>query len=186
MNGARMRGVISKEVRVFQLYKIKFSNGETVRKRLFGEIQSYNDKLEKLLDTSDKDAFLVQQRNVVAQTNAIDTAICSFWLQARKLFKALVSAWGCQCKAKHTTKLLLQHQTTKQPEFYLTFTTFQSPYWSICHTRVTEGNEAVAAAMTETINILERVAIHQPGHRVSNPAKSAMKSSNTTCIQLLK
>ena len=76
---------------MFQRYRLKFSNGASERQRLFGELHEYNDKLEKLLDSSDRDTKLVQTRAAAMRTAAIDASICRFWIQARKVWKALLA-----------------------------------------------------------------------------------------------
>jgi len=112
---AKPKSTPSKEKVVFQLYRLRFSNNEAIRKRLFGELQEYSDKLEKLLDSSDEEERLVKQRTAASQLAAIDGAICSFWIQARSLFIALLaSVQNCQCQ-QHGAKLLLQHRMAKQP-----------------------------------------------------------------------
>ncbi|KAK3370388.1 hypothetical protein B0H63DRAFT_486905 [Podospora didyma] len=190
---AKPKSITSKEKLVFQLYRLKFSNNDAVRKRLFGELQDYNDKLEKLLDSSDKDTRLVQQRTAVGQLASIDAAICNFWVQARNLFNALAAAWSCRCQ-HHGARLLLQHRTSKKPDFQVMFTAFTSSRWEIHKTRISQGDDMVAATMNENITLLENISlsVSHPGHRQNRPVKSAFRnkhSNNTasaTCVELLK
>ncbi|EHK17605.1 uncharacterized protein TRIVIDRAFT_26079, partial [Trichoderma virens Gv29-8] len=117
---SRIKSVLGRDDLSFQLFRVKFSNGEPVRTKLFAELQTYNDKLDKLLDSSDRLSALEHQRTSRDQAKAIDSAICSFWIQANKLFKALVAAWKCHCR-EHCARLLLQHRATKSTELELLF-----------------------------------------------------------------
>ncbi len=139
---------------LFHLYRLKFSNNEVVRKRLFAELQGYNDKLEKLLDSSDEDAQAMQKRAAIGKLAAIDGAICSFWVQARNLFKALALAFKCRC-LQHDAKLLLQHRTDKTPDFEVIFTEFISSRWELHRTRISQGDEAVTALIKESLTLLD-------------------------------
>ncbi|KAL7912178.1 hypothetical protein GGI35DRAFT_308706 [Trichoderma velutinum] len=109
---ARIKSALGRDDLSFQLFRLKFSNGESVRSKLFAELQAYNDKLDKLLDSSDKVSALEQRKASRHQERAIDSAICSFWVQATKLFKALAATWKCHC-IEHLTILPLQHRAKK-------------------------------------------------------------------------
>ncbi|RSL54255.1 hypothetical protein CEP54_010006 [Fusarium duplospermum] len=185
----RFWAAISKEGRAFQLYKIKFSNGESVRRALLSDFKGYNDKLEKLLHSNDEDTRLVQQRDTLTQKTAIDLAICNFWKQAVKLFRALASACDCRCHTTHGAELMLQHRTAKDTEFHITFTKFDSDSseWNICRTRISESDDAVAAELHKTVQILETTPFRPPDHRKLRPGRSAMKSSTaSTCVQVVQ
>ncbi|KAJ3537898.1 hypothetical protein NM208_g6132 [Fusarium decemcellulare] len=185
----RFWAAISKDGRAFQLYKIKFSNAESARKRLLSDFKNYNDKLEKLLDFNDEDIRLVQERDIMAQQTSIDLVICSFWKQATKLFRALASAWNCRCETTHGAELMLQHRTSRHAEFYITFTRFDcdSSEWSICRTRISESDTVPAAQLHQTDQIQEATSFQPPDHRKLLPRRSAMKSSTASnCVQLLQ
>lgn len=147
------------------------------------EFNNYNDKLEKLLDFNDEDTRLVQQRETNAESKSIDRAICGFWKQAMKLFMALASAWNCRC-AMHGAELMLQHRTTREAEFHVTFIRYEEAGLELCRTRISEGDEKIAAQLRKTVQILETTSFRQPDHRNLMPARSAMKSS--TCVQVVK
>lgn len=185
----RIWAAISKEGRAFQLYKIKFSNGESVRRALLSDFKNYNDRLEKLLAFNDEDTRLVQQRDMLAPKTPIDLAICNFWKQAIKLFRALTSAWNCHCHTTHGAELMLQHRMTKDTKFHITFTKFDSDSseWNICSTRISESDDTVAAQLHKTVQILETASFRAPDHRKLRPGRSAMKSSMaSTCVQVVQ
>ncbi|KAG7284250.1 hypothetical protein NEMBOFW57_010614 [Staphylotrichum longicolle] len=138
MSAARLRGSISKEGREFQLYRAKFSNRESARKELFAQLQSYNDRLEKLLSTSDRDAQLRQQTASMCQGTNLDPAMCSFWKLSARLYRVLASAWSCGCREQHSAQLLLQHQTVSRAEFRVVFATPVASQWQIHKTRITQ------------------------------------------------
>jgi hypothetical protein len=173
---------------LFQLYRLKFSNNEAVRKRLFAELQGYNDNLEKLLDSSDEDTQAIQKRTTRGNLTAIDSAICSFWVQARNLFRALALAFKCRCQ-QHDAKLLLQHRTGKTPDFEIIFTKLASSCWEIHRTRISQGDEALAVLLKESLTLLEAPSMppRKPSHRMSRPTRSALRRRNegttTLCLQ---
>ncbi|KAK3331631.1 hypothetical protein B0T19DRAFT_366751 [Cercophora scortea] len=178
-NGTRIKTAIGKEGRAFQRYRLKFCNGESVRKRLFGELQDYNDKLEKILDSSDRDARLVSQRASAAGGAAIESAICNFWLQARQLFTALASSWTCHWH-DHKADLLLEHRTSKKPEFQVMFTRFSATkgLWEIRRTKILEGSEVTSAMIKGGLAQLEWTPERErrPSHRLLQPGKSAFRT----------
>ncbi|KAJ6437185.1 aldo keto reductase [Purpureocillium lavendulum] len=172
---ARLRSAVTKDGRAFQRYKIKFSNGESLRKRLFERMGDTLQKMEKLLSTGDQDSRLVQQRNLALEKTAVDSSLCNFWVTAKRLFKSLASAWPCQCQ-HHDARLLLEHRDTKKTEFGVTFTRVKESSWDICQTKITES-EPDSQAATETIIGFGTRARKVPKQRGGMPVKSAMKSS---------
>jgi hypothetical protein len=183
----RLRFEVSRERTAFQRFRIKFSNGASDRKRLLNEFQNYNEKLKTLLDSSDEDARLIQRRNCMARTSATDLAVCNFWKQAAKLFRALTSVCHCKCQATHGAELMLQDRTTQKDEFHVTFTTCDSSQWEICKTRITEKDEIVTAELKTTFQLLEAVSIQQPNHRQLTPTRSSLRSTGTsTCLQMAR
>ena len=172
----------TKDWREFQRYKLKFSNSETARKQLFAQLKDHNDKIEKLLTTADRDAVLTQQRASRMRTADAVSGLCSFWVQAAGLFRALASAWNCACREQHCARLLLQHRTSKAFEFEVLFATPVSERWELHKTRIVEGGEEMKLASREVLTRLDK----QPGHRRDVPLKSAMRSKNqASCVELL-
>ena len=178
---ARLKSAMTKDGRLFQLYKLKFSNNEAIRKKLFTELQGYNDKLKKLLDSSDQESQLIQQRALVKEAKAVDNAICNFWVQAATLFKTLAAAWKCRCTGQHFPNLLLQHPTSKPPEFEFLFVKSLPSDWEIKRSRIAQGDDMVSSSsfMKGTVALTEKRPLHQPGHKTSQPVKSAMKGKNS-------
>ncbi|KAI1486110.1 hypothetical protein F5X96DRAFT_673989 [Biscogniauxia mediterranea] len=68
-----------------------FSLGESTRKRLFGELQVYNDRLSNLLSASDVVSNLQTKRSTTAK-GAIDVPTCKFWYHTDRLYKAMLDA----------------------------------------------------------------------------------------------
>jgi hypothetical protein len=174
--------VRSKESRQFQRYRIKFSNGEAVRNRLFSDLQEYNAKLEQLLESSDKDASLVRQ-TTGARTTVMDATLCTFWIQAAKVFRALVTAWTCQCRQQHCAKLQLQHRTTrKKPEFNILFETegLEPLPWEKRRAKISEGADQVAAMFETRTAVVPQRSLPlrgpSPTPRTAPPPKSALKA----------
>ncbi|KAK3390305.1 hypothetical protein B0H63DRAFT_538556 [Podospora didyma] len=126
----RMRSgaIMSKDEMKFQLYKVKFSNGEAIRKDLFAQLQDYNQKLEKLLSTSDRDAQLTESRQQTKSST--DMTLCNIWAQASR----------CACKdQKRCANLLLQHRTSKNSDFDILFATSAGPSdWKMKRVRISD------------------------------------------------
>ncbi|KAK4075363.1 uncharacterized protein Triagg1_4484 [Trichoderma aggressivum f. europaeum] len=115
----KLKTFFSKEGLAHQVYKFKLCNNEALRKRLFGELQEYNDKLERLLKTSDEGLRISTHRKSTQQSQTNDLAMCGFWKKAKSAYQALASAWTCQCQ-QHDAKLLLQHRVAGKAEFDIT------------------------------------------------------------------
>jgi hypothetical protein len=174
---------VSKDRGDYYLYKVKFVNGEAVRNELFGQLQSYNDKLEKLMDSSDKEAEVMRQRASVTADKAIDSAVCSFWKHAGRFFAAFATAWNCDCTQPHYARLLLQHRTTKQSDFHLLIAAPEKAktVWNIRETRIVEAKDNASDAIQERIMEKGTVKFNQPpDHRLAVAAKSSLrvKSNN--------
>ncbi|RKU48929.1 hypothetical protein DL546_009133 [Coniochaeta pulveracea] len=78
---ARMKYAATKEGRDYQLYKLKFSNGESVRNELFAELKDLLDKMRSLLSTSDE----VSQMHPEPTRKAVHFEVM--------IAKALASTW---------------------------------------------------------------------------------------------
>ncbi|KAK7757460.1 hypothetical protein SLS62_000475 [Diatrype stigma] len=176
----RLNNIMTKTGIEYQAYKIKFSNGETARNKLFKELDDWNKGLEQLLGISDKEAQLIQDRQANAVTSAIDSAICNFWINANKLFEALAAAWRCSCPGQHSTRLLLEHRDTKISEFNLLFAKPEGSQWRLQETKISEdGDLASPPVKSKGKNVaFPATGFHQPSHLTKAPRKSAMKSSN--------
>ncbi|KAI0114256.1 hypothetical protein F4776DRAFT_330154 [Hypoxylon sp. NC0597] len=176
--GTRLKESATKANMQFQMYKLKFSNGETVRTALFKELEHYDAQLTRLLDMNDKETELAKKRPLATNSSSSDTALCNFWIHANALFKALASAWTCCCQDKHLAELLLQHRTNKKKEFNMLFAKHNSSRWHIQKALITErdGNGIQMAPARNPI--ITSVAIHQPLHRTNAPRRPALRASN--------
>jgi hypothetical protein len=56
----------------------------------------------------------------------MDAAVTNFWRHADRLYKALSSAWRCQCASEHWANILLQHSSLADLEFMLLFMSYSS------------------------------------------------------------
>ncbi len=95
--------------RDYQLHRIQFALGESVRKTLFDEIKGYNDRLRNLLEISDAVSQAQSARNAARQTRE-RSAACGFWRHADQLYSLLSKAWNCSCWQQHHAHLLLQNR----------------------------------------------------------------------------
>ncbi|KAI0832189.1 hypothetical protein F5Y06DRAFT_290454 [Hypoxylon sp. FL0890] len=179
MPGPRLKESATKANMQFQLYKLKFSNGETVRTALFKELAHYDTQLTRLLDMNDKETELARKRPLTTNSSSSDTALCNFWVHANALFKALTSAWTCCCQDKHLAELLLQHRTSKKKEFNMLFAKHNSSRWHIQKALITERNDNTAQTAPTSNTVIANVTIHQPQHRTNLPIRPALRASNS-------
>ncbi|KAF6839610.1 hypothetical protein CPLU01_01747 [Colletotrichum plurivorum] len=146
----------TKESRAFQVYRLKFANGESKRNQLFAELDEYCNKMEKLLDSSDRDAELVQKRAALKLVNAVDVAVCNFWPSASKLFHVLAASWNCLCQGEHFGQLRLQHRTTTELDFRIIFKSSASSSWVTRSTRISglpQHEQGTERRMLESVPI---------------------------------
>ncbi|KAK8022471.1 hypothetical protein PG993_013238 [Apiospora rasikravindrae] len=116
---AKVRQFLSQGNCDFQLFRAKFSLGDEKRKELFGKLETYNDRLEKLTTTSDAISQLQANRQASKSTvSAVNAALLKFWNHADKLYRIMVEAWNCS-HDQHCAQLILQHRTTTDKEFRL-------------------------------------------------------------------
>ncbi|KAF2119217.1 hypothetical protein BDV96DRAFT_642255 [Lophiotrema nucula] len=99
----------------YQMFRVKFSLGESVREELFAQLKQYNERLEKLLGTSDKVSML-QSGSIQSgkNTSVMETAFRNAWKKSDLLFRALQNAWNCSCQQYHFANLRLEHRTLSE------------------------------------------------------------------------
>ncbi|KAL8376929.1 hypothetical protein RB595_007857 [Gaeumannomyces hyphopodioides] len=170
--GSRFRGSLNKDAAKFQAYKAKFLQGEANRKRLFADLKDCNEKLWKLLDSSEKDAQLTRQLEVAQAASVLDNSLCTFWKTATAFFRALAAACRCHCRAEHAARLLLQHRASckEKSQFEMLFTiqttedNQQQPHpWEAFRTRIEEGNHG--GFIRESHILIEKKTPCQTGQR---------------------
>ena len=94
----------------YQKFRLKFSLNEPVRKELFTQLKNCNERLEKLLDTSDKLSSLKNAAPTkIKQNYTLETAFKKIRYKSEVLFKALQDAWQCSCQEYHFANLRLEH-----------------------------------------------------------------------------
>ncbi|KAK5652682.1 hypothetical protein OQA88_10276 [Cercophora sp. LCS_1] len=163
---------------MFELYRAKFSANLPERNQTFNQIQGFNDKLEKLLGSSDNDQRISRDR-ATKQLASMESVVSTSWIQVRSLFRILASNWKCQCQGREA-KLLLHSRVEKQTEFQAIFAHLTSTNWQLHATGISQGTDAVAALVKQNITIIEspeQLTIRQPHHRQGQPSKSALRSS---------
>jgi len=118
---SRLRRSFNRSTRNYQVFRVKFSVGERTRTRLFTEFQTYNDRLEKLMSTSDVVAELedTRQNQLSTRSKFSTAAMTKFWNSADKLYRALFGAWSCSCRDHHCAQLILRHREPSDKDFHL-------------------------------------------------------------------
>lgn len=117
-----------------------------------------------------------------AKNPAADLALCSFWVIANKLFKALAGASKCTCgQGCHTAKLLLQHRAKNESEFNVLFGKALPSKWEIRRTRISQ-QPTCASPCPQQYPALDRVVTHQPEHRANTPTNSSMKKQTASVL----
>lgn len=105
------RPLISKSSIDYQMFRIRFSVREKVREELFGQLKECNERLEKLLSTSDNVSALQSgPPSATKQMNVLETAFRKACKKSELLFKALQKAWNCSCQHHHYANLRLEHR----------------------------------------------------------------------------
>ncbi|KAI1377889.1 hypothetical protein F4677DRAFT_413835 [Hypoxylon crocopeplum] len=172
MSGSRLKESATKANVQFQLYRLKFSNGESVRTELFKELERYDSQFARLLDMGDKETELAQKRKLT-KSSLSESVLCSFWIYANSFFKALAATWTCCCEEQHLTSLLLQHRTSKINEFNVLFAKGRPSCWRIQKTLITEGDGDLAAAITADVGVGEGTTVRRAQHSVNIPIRPA-------------
>ncbi|KAF2705150.1 hypothetical protein K504DRAFT_440106 [Pleomassaria siparia CBS 279.74] len=96
----------------FELFRTKFSLGERTRNELFGQLKDRNERLEKLLSSSDKVSALQDAApEYTKQTSVLESTFKKASKKSELLFKALQNAWQCSCQQFHFANLRLEHRT---------------------------------------------------------------------------
>jgi hypothetical protein len=104
----------------FQAKRIKFTVRKSSRERLFAQLENANERMRKLLASSDQTSAARQQGTTNKASYMINRKINEFWRHAKRLHEALSSAWRCGC-VSHITNLGLEHRTSDKVEFDVLF-----------------------------------------------------------------
>lgn len=163
------------------MYRVKFSQNEKQRVEIMGRLQACNDKLKTILQISDDNHRLVQER--ASNASRGDTSICRFWRQAGKVFSALSTVWNCSCRAQHSTGLLLEHRTGSTNDFHLLYEKDLQRPRELRKIRISsneaeyEDSAAIRFSSVEATGSNAQVATRtDPNHRLLKPQRSAMKT----------
>jgi hypothetical protein len=169
----------------YQLYRIQFALGESVRKSLFDEMKGYNDRLRNLLETSDA-VFQAQSARNSTKATREQSVACGFWKHADRLYNALFKAWNCSCWQQHHAHLLLQdrHRPSPEPAFQLMLWS-DSPHlppdsisksWFRRSTRVEVVDEPDATIPIRMAPGIDLLTTATPLHRTATPLKPSLAS----------
>ncbi|KAI0542938.1 hypothetical protein GGR58DRAFT_2827 [Xylaria digitata] len=94
-------------------FRIKFSFNGPVRQELFDQLKDYNERLEKLLSTSDKISSPQHTVSfVTTKRTALEQTIKAVSKKSDLLFKALEKSWQCACQKYHSAHLRLEHRAS--------------------------------------------------------------------------
>ncbi|KAK0644433.1 hypothetical protein B0T16DRAFT_332564 [Cercophora newfieldiana] len=182
---SRFKQSFDRSNRSYQAFRVKFSVGEQTRTQLFAEFQTYNDRLEKLVASSDIVSELedARQKNKPSSEPAT-TAITRFWRNADKLYRAFFAAWTCGCRDHHCAQLVLQHRSSpadRDFSLHLASGTERggsNHIWSTCSLMI-RTLEKVPPNLVERLSEIslqgsERSlpAASSSAHRAKRPAKS--------------
>ncbi|KAK8091822.1 hypothetical protein PG997_002183 [Apiospora hydei] len=182
---AKFRQALSQENRDFQLFRAKFGLGEEKRKELFGKLETYNDRLEKLTTTSDAISQLQANRQAAKSAiSAVNTALLKFWNHADKLYRTMLEAWNCS-HDQHCAQLILQHRTTTDKEFRLGISSANprapgSDTWATCAVKIKMMDRPEPQPMLlQTIGQIASSTnspphLFSPQHKTKAPVKGAM------------
>ncbi|KAL6897698.1 hypothetical protein GGI43DRAFT_424042 [Trichoderma evansii] len=168
-----------KEFFARQFHKFKLSSNGIVRKRLFEELQDYNNKLEKLLKANEEDVHLLNSRNSKLESGNIDVVVCNFWKKAKSVFQALASVWACQCQ-QHGANLLLQHRLTSKADFNITLTGFISAECEFHRVWISEGEDKLLKDRHSKFLLPKKKAMKKPIEFSITQSPAALASVETS------
>ena len=107
----------------YELFRTRFSFGERKRNELLDQLQECNERLEKLVRSSDKvSACQDAAPRFTKQISAMDNAFRKIARKADVLYRALKTSWECSCQSHHTTNLRLEHRTFAEVYFEIVLT----------------------------------------------------------------
>lgn len=161
----------------YEKYRIRFANSAKDRHRLLEELDKYNNKLEKILATSDEDTRLAMDR----EQAIVDDKLCSFWIQATRIYSALSNHWvcGCEFQADHSVRVALTHRIQSTQGFKLAWTRARPLLCDTCYLQIEKADSVIYA--------LEKMSVHRPGApNKTQPKKSAMKGKSPGSGQTLR
>jgi hypothetical protein len=96
----------------YEAFRAKFSIGERTRNELFDLLKKCNERLEKLLNVSDRVSALQDAApGHTKQTSMLESAFKKVSKKSDMLFKALQDSWQCSCRQYHFANLRLEHRT---------------------------------------------------------------------------
>ncbi|PVH96842.1 hypothetical protein DM02DRAFT_102867 [Periconia macrospinosa] len=107
------RNASTKDLWDWEKFRVKFSFNDPIRNELFSQLNECNERLTRLLSSSDKLSAL-QKTTAPAhtkQSSALETALRKACEKSALLFKALQNAWRCSCQQYHFANLRLEHRT---------------------------------------------------------------------------
>lgn len=163
----RLRSLVARENMKYEGQRAKFALGKSVRAKLFGEIASYNARLRELLDTSDEIENIRSTRRDL-QGPASVKGISKFWKHANNIFRLLQKAWGCECLPDHHVNIMLQHRTTSQVNFTLSFLFSrllvppQCPSWNSFRSRIDLAENAKPDSTPQFHRSFSEITINTP------------------------
>ena len=135
----------------FQKQRIKFTFNKKPRNKLLDELASYNTKLQKLLESSDR--LAASRHNRSRKSQIAGARLTSFWQHAKTVYGLLQKAWRCNCLGFHHANLLLQHRTTPEIELNIFFVFSQNAKqretapWSCRKTKIREVMNEVSTTI---------------------------------------
>lgn len=102
----------------YEFFRLKFSVGEKVRDELFSQLKECNERLEKLLSSSDRVSAL---QDTTPECSQLESVFKKVSRKSQLLFQALQSAWQCSCQHYHFANLRLEHRTLTEVCFKIIF-----------------------------------------------------------------
>jgi hypothetical protein len=95
----------------YEFFRIKFSIGEKIRDELFDQLKECNERLEKLLNSSDRVSALQDATpKHTKKTSELESTFKKISKKSTLLFQALQKAWQCSCQQYHFANLRLEHR----------------------------------------------------------------------------
>lgn len=175
---AELRGKV-KEKAEWEFYRLKFSQTDEKRDNILKRLGQLNDKLEKLLQVGCSDDQSTSER---AHSKARDgLGISRFWQHAGRVFTALSTVWNCSCRARHSTRLLLEHRTSMPSDLSILYDKGQETSQPLRMIRISRYEAEKEKSATIRISVGDArndgATTWSTNHRTMRPGSSALRQS---------
>ncbi|KAK5000886.1 hypothetical protein LTR66_000303 [Elasticomyces elasticus] len=153
----------------FQRQRLKFAFGEPKRDKLISKIGELNGGLKSLLNSNDE-VVAAQRLRSVDRVSDTPLWLLQFWQHANAVHTSLQESWICKCRARHLSKLRLEHRTSPELDLQVLLNYAESR----------SGGDSASWAWQSTCISVRRAQSHVAAVRVVPQSGKAHTSTHIT------